>query len=452
MARVLLIGDGGQPTGFERVCRAIGTALVAAGHTVVQRAQGYDPRKPLDIEYPYTIRPTWSQADDPFGVTKVPRWLMEDKPDVVMMVQDLWNEVNYAAQMPEELPIVGYFPVDAPHLKWSYGLALGRFTRAIPYTHFGAKEAALSARAAADMTAMVNPGRLDEETDWLAMRNYDMTLPIYPSRLGPRQNVSAYTPIPHGLDKDMFQPMNKAECRRSMGIPEDAFVVLNVNTNQFRKRLDITVRGFAELAKWNKKALLLLHCSNGDAGGWDLLELAQLYGVADRMACVHHTKQHLTDQELKVLYNTADIQVNTGGGEGWGLPSFDGALCGIPQMVPNWSATRELWAEDGVLLPIKDYRIPEKWSTTAHACVNAEAYGRLLVQLSKDSDLLAELGGKARRFALAQPSWEEVGARFVTQIEEALLEPTPKPLSIREMLALRDGDLESELKSFTNFG
>ena len=447
-----MVADGGWPTGFERVARGIGTYLHQTGkYEVLHRGLGYvDAKTSRVLPYPYEIRPVLRSAKDPLGVMAIGNVLAEDKPDVVLYIQDIWNQANYLGYTPRELPSLGYYPVDTPNLKWSYAMAAGALTEAIPYTTFGAHETALGVREAVDIVVGSKEQALRSKmATWITLPHEEMQLHMRLDRLAARQDVSGYRPIPHGVDPTLFGPVPKAEARKTFGLPEDAFVVLNVNTNQFRKRQDITIRAFARFAAEHPKAVLLLHSAAGnERDGWDLSQLATLYGVQDRVVCVHHYKPHLTDEELNLLYNAADVQLNTGGGEGWGLTTVDGALCGIPQLVPDWSATREIWKDVGVLLPVSDYRFEPKYLNTAHAIVDVEQCANRLAYLADNPDVREAIGMACRQRALALPTWDEVGKQFAGRIASALVTPSPTPMSLDQLRSARKESLRSELLEF----
>lgn len=453
MTRVLMVADGGWPTGFERVARGIGSYLQSTGRfEVIHRGLGYGPESKSRVEpYPYELRPTNQVPHDPLAVTQVPEWLKEDKPDAVLMIQDLWNQTNYLGYVPRDMPTVGYYPVDTPNIKWSYAMGAAALTDAIPYTTFGAKETAIGMRDLADLVldAYAKQGvDLDARATWMTLPKDGMELHLRLDRLAERQNVEGYRPIPHGVDKMLFYPMSKKDCRQVWNFPQDAFIVLNVNTNQFRKRQDITIRAFAKLAAVRPNALLVLHCMGGsDKDGWDLAQLARLYGVQDKVICTHWSYPELTDEQLRMLYNTADVQINTGGGEGWSLVNVESALCGVPQLVPDWSATREIWAGAGQLLPVLDYRFEPKYINTAHAILSVDAISDLLIDFAVDPYLVQYVGDSCRERALTLPSWEQVGQQFAVRIQDAIAAVTTPdvPLRLRDIRDYRSGDLPSEL-------
>jgi D-inositol-3-phosphate glycosyltransferase len=454
MTRVLMVADGGWPTGFERVARGIGTWLQGNGFEVIHRTIGLGPNGVSKVgPYPYETRPVLQTGADPLAVMQVPTWLDEDKPDAVLFIQDLWNQTNYLGYVPRGLPTVGYYPVDTPNIKWSYAMGAAALTEAIPYTTFGAKETALGVRDLVDMvlTSYQSQGvDMDSEATWMVLPKDKMELHLRVDRLATLQNIEGYRPIGHGYHPGMFYPMDKAECRRTWNFPENAFIVLNVNTNQFRKRQDITIRAFAQLAQSVPEALLVLHCAGNDKEGWDLAQLARFYGVQDKVICTHWAYPELTDEQLCMLYNTADVQINSGGGEGWGLSAQDGALCGVPQLVPDWSATREIWTGAGLLLPVSDFRFEPKYINTAHAIVDSWATAGILKQLAESRDALPALGQACKERAESGLTWNDVGQLFGERIRGAIENSTrdAEPVSLADIRNRRTPGLESELFEF----
>lgn len=451
MKRVVIVADGGWPTGFERVARAIGTYLHGTGqYEVIHRGIGYDERNEKRVpDYPYEIKPAIQDPKDPLAFNSVTTWMKEDKPDVMLFVQDLWNEGEYLHLVPRELPTVGYFPTDTPNVKWAYALSVAAMSQAIPYTAFGAVETALGVRDAVDLLVKGYQSQgvpMSQEASWLVVPRKELELNLRVDRLAARQNTDAYQPIPHGIEPDKFYPVDRQEARKAWGIPEDAFVVLSVNTNQFRKRQDLTIRAFSKLLARHPNALLVLHCMGGDGqNGWDLGQLARLYGVSDRVICTHWGMKEITDEQLLLLYNTADVHINTGGGEGWGLTSVESALCGIPQLVPDWSATREIWSGAGGLLPIHDYRFETRQLNTAHAIVSTDATAHLLSYLVENEQARVGMGKLCRERALTLPSWTEVGKQFEERVRLAMSEPPGQTMTLQEILDVRRGTLVSEL-------
>lgn len=450
MKKILMIGDAGCHTGFARVVKGVADHLHHSGQWEVA-VRGINYRPMHGIPYEYEVAPIMIDRDDPLGSRALSTHLDETQPDVLWTVQDLWTIASYLTRKPADLPAVGYFPVDTPNLKWSYGLALGALSEAVTYTHFGAREAAASVREAVDIFGdrIVGTGQLreDELTNGITMPPLDgAEMHVRLDRLARYQNPGDYNVIPHGGPDAIFTPRDRAEARRFFNLPEGAFIVGSVNTNQFRKRQDILIRAFAQFRHEHPEvdAYLVFHCAGGDWQGWDLAQLSRYYNVHDRVRAIHHRTRTLTDDDLCTLYNCFDVHVNCSGGEGWGLTTFEAAACGIPQMVPDWSATRELWKDHGLLIPVTDWRHEPKGLNTAHAIVDASWIAIMLAECTKDT-FRDHWGTRALSNACRQLTWDEVGAGFATVLENALREPTQVPASFLDTVRHRQGRVVSEL-------
>ncbi len=105
----------------------------------------------------------------------------------------------------------------------------------------------------------------------------------------------------------------------------DAFIVLNANRNMPRKRIDLTIQGFAEFAR-DKPAnvKLYLHMATQDTG-WNVIALARRHGIYDRliMTRADNVAPDFSDEQLNLLYNACDVGITTTTGEGWGMVTFE---------------------------------------------------------------------------------------------------------------------------------
>lgn len=456
--RLLIVGDAGCNTGFERVVRGIATHLLGTGmYDITVRAIGLHAMEKATRPYPYTIKPWGGTQDDPLGITQFKRWLQEDKPELVFIVNDLWEITNYLAHKPKELPAVVYFPVDTPNMKPMFCVGLGAATHAATYTEFAATEAAAGIRRMVDMIFASQPADSPVHTGplgWMSLPKPPMNLHARPDRLARFQNLQGYSIIPHGMERGVFEPRDKRQARELIGVPQDAFVVSNVNANQFRKRQDLTIRAFKKLVDKVPEAFLLLHSAGGDRGGWDLLDLANYFEVpSDRVACVHYAKDNLTDDELVWLYNCADVQINTAGGEGWGLTSFEGAACGVPQLVPDWAATGELWKDYGILLPVQDFRVEAKRGlNTIHGEIDVNEAAFWLQTFATNPELRTTYSQRALEQAARQTTWDEVGAAFHQILQSALHEPELRPMTKADIYSAREGVVKSALQGKATLG
>lgn len=450
--KVLAVADAGARTGFERVAREVLSHLHTSGLCeVVALGINYNAEK-SEIVYPYPVYPAGVEEGNngaAFGIDRLDAAIEEHQPDVVWILQDLWNIQVYVTLKRSKVPVVAYYPVDAPNMKWHYAVGLGAVAGAATYTKFAAMESAAAMRALVDLLIRENPG-----SELLTSRRRTLRIPatggtmleMRMDRLLRYQNLEAYTVIPHGLDTTAFEVRSKQEARQRFGIPESAFVVMNVGTNQYRKRLDVTLRAFALLAEWAPEAVLVIHCARYWTDGWDLRQLADYLGISDRCFFVHELAHELPEDDLVWLYNAADVHMNTSGGEGWGLTSVESAACGVPQMVPDWSATREIWRNSGALIPVNDWRMETKFTNTAHANCDARSAGAILVDLWLSEERRQALSEAGTKLVQSQWPWSRVAQATYDILYTALREPQAEPVSFADIIAARTGDVRSELK------
>lgn len=241
--------------------------------------------------------------------------------------------------------------------------------------------------------------------------------------------------IPHGVDTHRFYPLNggpedvrgrRFEVRKEL-LPHrpdlwDGFLVLNGNRNQPRKRIDITLQGFARFAEnLPGNVGLYLHMGVEDLG-WNLPELARRYGIEDRLVLTNgsHSTPGVPDEMLNRIYNACDVGVNTSVGEGWGLVSFEHAATGAAQVVPRHSACEELWRDSGVLIEPAVTVVTERILTEGKL-VAPEAVAEGLARLYHDPELLASVSEASYRSATRpEYDWGRVAEQWDELFREVL--------------------------------
>ena len=301
--KILLIGEGGIPSGYARVLRSIFSRLTG-DFSLQQLATRYDGGS---HDWPWPLHAISTEAD-PYGFQRVAPLIDEIAPDAVFLLYDLsflgWfvRAIRGARRVP---PIVVYAPVEARPLVPELITPLSGVAHIATYTEYGK--------------------RAIEETG--------VSLP-------------PVGVIPHGIDTRLFYPI---EGRRD----PDAFIVLNANRNMPRKCIDVTVAAFALFAAGKPPSVRLwLHMGVEDRG-WNVVLLARRYGIEDRLmlTTAELTHPRATDEELNLLYNSCDAGVNTASGEAWGLVSFEHAATRAAQIVPDHTAQSELWRDAAELVP-----------------------------------------------------------------------------------------------------
>lgn len=302
--RLLWIGDAVVSTGFARSTHETLESLRESWDVYVLGVNYRgDPHS-----YPYQIFPAMKVQGDWSGLRRVGELVTRVRPDVVVVQNDPWNVPAYM-KLCGGVQVVASMPVDGLNCQ---GAGLNGLAGAVFWTEHGLMEA--------------------------------------------RQGgyVGSATVIPLGVDLDVYYPLSRADVRREMNLREacDGFIVGNINRNQPRKRLDLTVSFFAEWVKSYdvRDAYLFLHVAPTGDIGYDVEQLMKYYGLANRLICREPAATFgVTEEALAKRYAAFDVQVTTTQGEGWGLTTMEGMACGIPQIVPDWAALGE-WARPAARL------------------------------------------------------------------------------------------------------
>jgi glycosyltransferase involved in cell wall biosynthesis len=234
----------------------------------------------------------------------------------------------------------------------------------------------------------------------------------------------------HGFDSKTFYTVPRDLARKSLKLQEDAFVIMNLNRNQPRKRQDIMIMAFVELVcKYpNRPIVLLCICDKGEKGGWWLFELyvrelkkrgVPIEPFGNRLM-ISSQDMVFKDEDINILYNIADVGISTAEGEGWGLCTFEQMGVGIPQVVPDVGGYKEYCSADNsmVVKPTHRYYLPGVYSPVggeAHVC-NPHDVCLALEEYLNDSDKKLRHGQKAKETVLGY-TWPRAVKELVGCLE-----------------------------------
>jgi hypothetical protein len=131
---------------------------------------------------------------------------------------------------------------------------------------------------------------------------------------------------------------------------------------------------------------------------------------------IMNNPQQLTDKDVNVLYNCADIGLNTCDGEGFGLCNFEHGAIGIPQVIPQVGGFRDYFNLENSFI------VKPKWSyysDNSRDIVSGEAeicdiddIIRMLEHAYENKDKLEKFGQKARKYILENYKWEDKAKTF----------------------------------------
>jgi len=201
--------------------------------------------------------------------------------------------------------------------------------------------------------------------------------------------------IPLGVDRKVFHPIDRNECRTRMGFPLDSRIILNVSIDKWRKNVSGLVKAVALLIKEFPNILLILVGKPTAATSSLIRTLGLDHNVQPRGAT--------TEEDLAILYNVADVLAFPSFYEGFGLPVLEAMACGIPVVASNRTSVPEIVGDAGILLD------PEE------VLGLAEAIKRVLTEPNFANDLLSRGLDRAKRF-----SWEKT-ARATASVYAKIL-------------------------------
>ena len=287
LPKILIIGDAVAPTGFARVIRSIFGRL----HTHYELHQLGTRFDGGAHDWPWTLYPA-ARGKSVYGYDQVAPLVDSLRPDIVFVLYDIPFHAPYLAHIKEaawQPKVVMYVPLEAGPIAPELIAPVSGVDRYVMYTEFGREVIETTLAQVRQLPANVDGFRFQ-------------TLEV----------------IAHGVDTDRFFPLattvatnnlnatteRRRAARRHLKIggddDDDSFIVLNGNRNMPRKRIDLTLQGFARFALDKPPNVkLYLHMATEGTGS-NVLILARRYGIYDRliMTRADNVRPDLSDAEI----------------------------------------------------------------------------------------------------------------------------------------------------------
>lgn len=179
--------------------------------------------------------------------------------------------------------------------------------------------------------------------------------PITMSLFGLKATNDAGLPayyVPHGVETDVFKPVDRREAREKARLPKDVFIVGMVAANKGsppRKAFFQNIAAFAELHKKHDDTVLYIHALDGSGGHPETVNLPEYCKSVGLEVGrdVLFSDQYLymlgyPDDQMNILYNCFDVHLLVSMGEGFGIPIIEAQAAGCPVIVGDWTAMSEL--------------------------------------------------------------------------------------------------------------
>lgn len=414
--RLLIFGHTSH-TGFGIVTEAIGSRLIKAGidvRIIAVNHRGEPVKGPLEGR-------VWPAGfyGDPFGgsfsgaAIDGSFWQQLDsddqwRPDAVLVVADMTGFANHMGQKNLNLLIAGG---ESP---WTQ----------VPVFHY----------------CPIEGDNLDPS--W--KRVWDRMNPVAMSRFGAGE-ISGLIgrPVPmvyHGVDTDVFRPVSmsdpvhfdgktirtREDAKRALGLDPNRLLVLRSDRLVTRKFYDRMLTAMGLVFDQVPDVDLLIHCRAIDEGLSIHDEVARMrpeHAQRILLTNAHDTWRGLPTEGMVTLMNAADLYVSTTGGEGFGLNLAESLACGVPVVVTDWAADREVVGDGGVLIP----PLHDSYGETVRfhsqygmdwAVPDPRAFTAPIVNLLTHHARRRSLGATGRLHVKRSFSWDEAAASFQALFED----------------------------------
>lgn len=402
MKKILWIGDGVVPTGFSTVNHNIIKHLPREEFEVHHLAINYwgDPHEYNHFIYP-AATPNTMAVGDVMGFNRIAEFVNKDI-DLIFILNDIWVVAKYLKHIKDfwkavnkPLPkIVVYYPVDGAGCSKDWFVDFDVVNAVVVYTEFGKQ---VTEEAAPNIKPLV---------------------------------------IPHGAaNKDAFHKLDLPKKELKLGayrtrpdLAEDSFIVLNANRNQPRKRIDISLLGFALFSKDKPENVMYHHHAGIVDVGWHIIDLVrrlekELNIELEKRIILTNSEvktQKVPMSELNLIYNASDVGINTSLGEGWGLVQTEQASLGIPQIVGDHTACKELFDEFGYLIPVESV-VRDRHHLLKRYFVSAEGLADQLDLLYNSKDAYYDFSKSVEtKFQSPYYQWENIGQIWTKLFKEIL--------------------------------
>ena len=229
----------------------------------------------------------------------------------------------------------------------------------------------------------------------------------------------------HGFDAQKYYPIPKLVARTYLGLSPADFIILNLNRNQPRKRWDTCLKAFAEIVSRMPEAPIKLIVGTAVQGSWDLIEIYERELKKRNMTLADGMKhlvlldnpQKLTDFDINVLYNVADIGINTCDGEGFGLCNFEQAAIGVPQVVPRLGGFVDFLTDESAMFvdPCIAYYVDSSRDSVCGEALMC-SYTDVVIGIENyynDRELIAQHGKRCRESIPAKYDWAVIAKKLV---------------------------------------
>lgn len=145
-------------------------------------------------------------------------------------------------------------------------------------------------------------------------------------------------------------PSRREEVARTLGLPDVPWIC-TLSTIEARKNLETVVRGFLEACG---DPSFTAHLLVVGGAGWKTGALERALSEAGEASCRIHVTGYVPEESLPELLRACLAFVSMSRAEGFGLPPLEAMACGIPVVLSDIPAHREVAGEAALFLDVDD--------------------------------------------------------------------------------------------------
>lgn len=207
--------------------------------------------------------------------------------------------------------------------------------------------------------------------------------------------------IPPGVDTELFAPLDRAECRRTLHLGPNEQILLFVGRIDPIKDIDTLLATLAVLDQREDFVTLLLVGGELNDNGEPVEALAHVANTARQLGVYDRIRFEGSQPQdrLPLYYSASDVTVVTSRYESFGLVAVESMGCCVPVVASRTGGLR-FTVEDGVNGFLASPGVPEDFANR-------------IQQILHDSDLAADLAKGARSTA-ERFSWPNVASSVMT--------------------------------------
>lgn len=263
-------------------------------------------------------------------------------------------------------------------------------------------------------------------------------------KLGIKESIPIHV-LPHGFEHDLYYPIPTNIARMYFNLPQEDFMVLNLNRNQPRKRWDLVIIAWAKFVerhyqinvknkkgdyrvnKHTKRNIKLLVGTQMEAY-WNIMDIFENeikflevpWDYAKNTIHAVEMPQQLSDRDINILYSCCDIGVSCAEGEGWGLCSSECLGVGKPQVLSYVGGIKEYVNQHNSIpiLPVtKLYGDSKSNGIPVMAeIVNPDDVTEGFWKYFSNPELVIKHGNNGRQKILTQYKWETIVESFYKNV------------------------------------